>query len=126
LAAWLEPGFLLPNSENGKKPFEAGCAAGTAAAAAGGEAADDDPALARGAGVGSGTSCAAADAAAKTTHVIAKAIARAPDPIISLSRALRTYASPEVCSQSHMANSRPVGRQSRERSPPKNPAHESQ
>jgi len=84
---------LPPNSENGKNPFEAGCCAGAAAAAGdgGAEPADDDPGLGRGAG--SGTSSATAEAVAKMTHAIASKIPRAPDPTITLSRAMRTYAS---------------------------------
>jgi hypothetical protein len=79
---------LPPNSENGKNPFEAGCAGAAAAAGDGGAAdpADGSPALGRGAG--SGTSSAAAEAVAKTTHAIASKIPRAPDPVITLSRAM--------------------------------------
>jgi hypothetical protein len=82
-----------PNNENGKNPSEAGCCAGAAAAAGDGGAdpADCDPAL--GLGAGSGTSSATAEAVAKMTHAIASKIPRAPDLVITLSRALRTYPS---------------------------------
>jgi hypothetical protein len=80
---------LLPKSENGKNPFEAGWAGAAAAAGEGGAAdpGDVNPALGRGAG--SGTSSATAEAVAKTTHAIANKIARPPDPVITLSPCLR-------------------------------------
>jgi hypothetical protein len=69
--AWLGAALL-----NGKKPF------GAAAAVDGGVTVVGvaDPAFGR--GVGSGTSCATAEAATHTIHAIAKIIVRAPRPVI--------------------------------------------
>jgi len=91
-AAWLEPALLLPKSENGKNPFEAGWAGAAAAGGDGGapDPGEVDPAVepALGRGAGNRTSSATADAVAKTTHAIANKIARAPDPVITLSPCL--------------------------------------
>src|ERR1700688_1168058 len=77
----------LPPSENenGKKPLGAASAVAGAGLAVGGT----EPLFARGAGVGSGTSSAPAEAAVNTTHAMANKNARAPGPIITLSPRLK-------------------------------------
>ena len=83
--AWLGAALLAPRKREREKSFGSGRRAGvcrTPATEALPRAEARIPLWAA-ARVGSGTSSATADAAANTTHAIAKKIARAPDPVIT-------------------------------------------